>query len=138
LPIGADDRWDTRCARPSSRRPADSRDAQYATAAPKSVWGEIPRGDHRYRIRYTVTGAIQFAGWGGADDLLSWNGLGHSWRYPVDQASVAVPLPISVAGETISAEACSGLRGTQDTPANPGIDLMRTEETPGRVTSSTI
>jgi hypothetical protein len=112
LPIGADDRWDTRCARPSSRRPADSRDAQYATAAPKSVWGEIPRGDHRYRIRYTVTGAIQFAGWGGADDLLSWNGLGHSWRYPVDQASVAVPLP-SRYPATISAElvpACGGRR----------------------------
>ncbi len=47
-------------------------------------------GEHRYVIRYTVTGA--FAPFPNHDELF-WDAIGHAWPVPIEQAEVSVETP---------------------------------------------
>jgi hypothetical protein len=143
LPLEPRDRWDPRYADPSIKSQPEAtllevrRDDQLLTVKLNTLSGhpelrlEVLAGDHRYQILYTVAGAIRYGGRGEASDLLYWNELGHSWRYLVEEASIAVHLPISVPGEHISSEAYSGQQGKRDSTANAGFDLVSTSEMPG-------
>ena len=141
LPISTRDRWDAHYVQPAGKAMLTAKlEHVYRDGVPIVATtdfrngyanirlGYIPHGDHHYRILYTVSGAIDFASRRGASDLLYWNALGHDWHYTVDEASVAVHLPASIAGEDISSEAYSGQRGQ---PGSAGTDLMPGDQTPG-------
>jgi uncharacterized membrane protein YgcG len=50
----------------------------------------VPRGEHRYTIRYRATRMIgRFDGY----DELYWNVTGNGWAFPIDQASATITLP---------------------------------------------
>ena len=74
----------------------------------------LDSGEHRFELRYTVTGATKL-NWqndaNGSRDLLYWNSIGHERNVPVAEAVLAIYLPASVPAATVGAEAHVSGRG---------------------------
>jgi hypothetical protein len=89
----------------------------------------VPRGDHRFVIRYLAEGVPRLL----ADqDELYWNVLGHYFYVPVEEAIVRVHLPAGVRSEDIQSEAYVGTRG-RSSPLGPDPDLTAEEKSLGTV-----
>ena len=87
----------------------------------------VPRGDHRFLIRYLAEGVPRLL----ADhDELYWNVLGHYLDLPVEEAIVRVHLPAGIRSEDIQSEAYVGSRG-HSRPLGPDPDLTAEEKSRG-------
>lgn len=84
----------------------------------------LPAGEHRYVIRYSVTGALTP---GGTVDTLYWNAIGHERDVPVEDAIVSVHLPSGVATTDATAEPRVAWRGVS-LPRRPETELQRVDE----------
>jgi len=82
----------------------------------------IPRGEHRYLIRYSTRQLRYFPD----HDEVYWNATGNAWRFPIDRAEATVTLPPGVPLNQIDPEGYVGKLGSknqQDLTAE--VDLQR-------------
>src|SRR4029077_8246054 len=126
LPIGSEDRWDSKYVGEYKRDngirvivlevTADGSPIKYQQG---QAWGysqlrigekDVPlsAGQHRYVIRYTVHGVLLSDA---KHDTLYWNALGHERDVPVAEAILSVPLPPGVPDSGVAASPRIGGRG---------------------------
>jgi len=72
----------------------------------------VPRGDHKFVIRYRADGVPRLLG---DHDEMYWNALGHYLDLPVQEASVRVHLPREITAEDIQTIGYVGRRGEINT-----------------------
>lgn len=70
----------------------------------------LPRGPHRYEIRYRTTRQLGFFA---EHDELYWNVTGSGWNFAIDRAHTRVTLPRPVAASELKAEAYTGPAGAR-------------------------
>src|ERR1700680_2686332 len=127
LPIDSEARWDRRYAGEYQKDTGirvkilevseDGAPASYEQGSdsgyPQLTIGDpdepLAPGDHRFVVRYEADDVTQFPT---DHDQLYWNGLGHYWRLPVDEAVVRVHLPPELPAGVVTADAYAGGRGT--------------------------
>jgi uncharacterized membrane protein len=144
LPISSNERWDQRFAGEGKDDNGIrvkifevNEDGSPVAYEHGSGWGygqlrigkldvPLPRGDHRFVIRYLAEGVPRLL----ADhDELYWNVLGYYFDLPVEEAAVRVRLPAGVPSEEIQPEAYVGGRGISN-PRKPDTGLMREQDSP--------
>ncbi|RME34268.1 MAG: DUF2207 domain-containing protein, partial [Gammaproteobacteria bacterium] len=81
----------------------------------------IPRGEHRYRIRYRTNRQLGFFE---DHDELYWNVNGTGWGFPFDHISATVHLPPGIPADTVRLYGYTGTQGArgQDYRAEPAGD----------------
>ena len=87
-------------------------------------------GEHRYVIRYTVTGALKP---GASADTLYWNAIGHERDVPVEQAILSIHLPAGVSATDVTVEPRVAGRGVSS-PRRAETELERVDAAAGTVT----
>jgi len=70
----------------------------------------IPRGEHRYLIRYSTRQLRYFPD----HDEVYWNATGNAWRFPIDKAKATVTLPPAVPLDQIDPEGYVGKLGSKN------------------------
>ena len=130
LPISSNERWDKRFAgewkddtgirvkildvtedgKPVSYD--DGNGAAYGQLVIGKFNVPVPRGDHRFVIRYRAEGVPRLLG---DHDEMYWNALGHYLDLPVQEATVRVHLPREITAEDIQTIGYVGRRGEINT-----------------------
>jgi hypothetical protein len=90
----------------------------------------LDAGEHRYVIRYSVTGALKP---GGSADTLYWNAIGHERDVPVEEALLSVHLPPGVPATDATVEPRVAGRGVSS-PRRAETELERVNDDAGAVT----
>ena len=127
LPIGSEDRWDSRYVGEYKRdngirvkilevtkdgNPVayeQGRGYGYSQLRIGENNAPLPPGEHRYVIRYTVDGALNL---GATRDTFYWNAIGHEGNEPVAEAILSVHLPPQVF-------ACNAIAEPRIVPTQP-------------------
>ena len=119
LPIDSDDRWDpkyvgayqrdngirvtilevTQDGRPIRYEQGQGYGYSQLRIGAKNV--PLDAAEHRYVIRYSVTGALKP---GASADTLYWNAIGHERDVPVEEAILSVHLPAGVSASDATVE----------------------------------
>jgi hypothetical protein len=86
----------------------------------------VPRGDHRFVIKYRAEGVPRLLG---DHDELYWTVLGYYFDLPIQETTVRVHPPAGISGEDIQSQAYVGGRGVSN-PRNSDTDLTREENSP--------
>ena len=80
-------------------------------------------GEHVYRFRYQTSRQLGFFE---SYDELWWNVSGNGWRFPIDQASATIRLPVAVDQNDMVLNAYTGVYGSTASNANFRIKDGRT------------
>lgn len=142
LPVNPEDRWDPKYVGEYKRDNGirvkvlevteDGRAVKHQQgqgfAYPQVQIGEegvrLRAGEHRYLIRYSVSGALSL---GGPVDTLYWNANGHGRTVPIAEAILCIHLPPGVSARDTRAEPRVGGRGVSD-PKQPETLLEQIDE----------
>ncbi len=133
LPVGTEDRWDSRYTRASddegakaellsarlNGKPIETTAEVNGEATRVELGKPLPEGDWTYELRYRVTGAVNVARDGTDKDALYWNAVGHEWGLPVESATVAVRLPENLPWKDVTANAYLDKRGVRLAAGKP-------------------
>src|SRR5258706_10420028 len=148
LPIDSEDRWDTKYVGEYKRDngirvnilevtenglPIRYQQGQgYGYSQLRIGAKNVPMdaGEHRYVIRYLVTGALKP---GASADTLYWNAIGHERDVPVEQAILSVHLPAGVSASDATVEPRVAGRGVSS-PRRAETELERVDDGAGTVT----
>jgi len=148
LPIDSDDRWDEKYVGEYKRDngirvrvlevTGDGRPIQYEQGkgygysqlriGRKSV--PLDAGEHRFVIRYLVTGALKP---GASTDTLYWNAMGHERDVPVEEAILSIHLPPGVSATDATVEPRVAGRGV-GAPRRAETELERVDNGADTVT----
>jgi hypothetical protein len=148
LPIDSEDRWDTRYVGEYKRdngirvkilevtedgQPIPYQQGQgYGYSQLQIGAKNVPLddGEHRYVVRYSVTGAFKS---GASADTLYWNAIGHERDAPVKEAILSVHLPAGVSATDVTVEPRVAGRGVSS-PRRAETELERVDDGVGTVT----
>jgi hypothetical protein len=148
LPIDSEDRWDTKYVGEYQRdngirvnilevtengRPIRYQQGQgYGYSQLQIGAKNVPldAGEHRYVLRYSVTGALKP---GASVDTLYWNALGHERDVPVEEAILSVHLPPGGSATDATIEPRVAGRGVSS-PRRAETELERVDDAAGTVT----
>ena len=148
LPIDSDDRWDTKYVGEYKRDngirvnilevtenglPIRYQQGQgYGYSQLRIGAKNVPMdaGEHRYVVRYSVTGALKP---GASADTLYWNAIGHERDVPVEEAILSIHFPPGVSAIDVTVEPCVAGRGVSS-PRRAETELERVEDGSGTVT----
>jgi len=148
LPIDSEDRWDTKYVGEYKRdngirvkildvtengRPIRFQQGQgYGYSQLQIGVQNAPLGprEHRYVIRYSVTGALKP---GASVDTLYWNAIGHERDVPVEEAVLSIHLPPGVSATDATVEPRVAGRGVSS-PRRAETELERVHDGAGTVT----
>jgi len=89
----------------------------------------LSAGEHRYVIRYSVNGALNF---GANSDTLYWNAIGHERDVPVAEAILCVHLPEGVSADNVTVDPRVAGRGVSS-PRKATTGLERIDEGAGTI-----
>ena len=148
LPIDSDDRWDpkyvgayqrdngirvtilevTQDGRPIRYEQGQGYGYSQLRIGAKNV--PLDAAEHRYVIRYSVTGALKP---GASADTLYWNAIGHERDVPVEEAILSVHLPAGVSASDATVEPRVAGRGVSS-PRRAETELERVDDGAGTVT----
>jgi len=147
MPINSEDRWDSRFVgeyRRDNGIRVDIEDVSEDGVPVKYEHGEgygyplleigernvpLSSGEHRYLIRYSVTGALSSVG---ARDALYWNANGHGHEAPIAEAILSIHLPAGVTEPQLLEGRVAG-RGVSG-PRQPDTELQCIDDGGGVVT----
>ena len=148
LPIDSEDRWDTKYVGEYQRdngirvnilevtengRPIRYQQGQgYGYSQLQIGAKNVPldAGEHRYVLRYSVTGALKP---GASVDTLYWNAIGHEREAPVEEAILSIHLPPGVSATDTTVEPRVAGRGVSS-PRRAETELERVDDAAGTVT----
>src|SRR6266849_732095 len=147
LPIGSEDRWDSRYVGEYKRdngirvkilevtkdgHPVAYKGRGYGYSQLRIGENNVPLppGKHRYVIRYTVDGALNL---GATRDTFYWNAIGHERNEPVAEAILSVHLPPQIFASDAIAEPRVAGRGVSS-PRLPETELIRIDDSPESIT----
>ena len=148
LPIGSEDRWDPKYVGEYKKdngirvkilevredgNPIQFEQGQgYGYSQLRIGAKNVPlkAGEHRYIIRYSVTGALNP---GTTADTLYWNSNGHERDVPIGEAILSVYLPAGVSATDAGVEARVGGRGVSY-GRRADTELQRIDDAAGAIT----
>jgi hypothetical protein len=148
LPIDSEDRWDTKYVGEYKRdngirvnilevtenglpiRYQQGQGYGYSQLRIGAKNVPLDAAEHRYVIRYSVTGALKP---GASADTLYWNAIGHERDVPVEEAILSIHLPPGVSATDATVEPRVAGRGVSF-PRRAKTELERVEDGSGTVT----
>jgi hypothetical protein len=148
LPISSEDRWDpryvgkyerdngirvkvlevTKDGQPIAFEQGQGYGYSQLRIGPKDV--RLEPGEHRYVIRYSVSGALNP---GATTDTLYWNSNGHERDVPIAEAILSIHLPAGVSATDANVDPRVGGRGVSY-GRRPETELERINDGPGTIT----